>query len=95
MVGVISAFNYDGGVVVERRARLRLRRFGGVEAVGEDPLTALGVGALFPRRETLPRARQRVPDSLLEILVGGRPIGEILVDDTRVAVLSTTGSTPP
>ena len=34
-----------------------------------------------------------VPEGLCEVLLGGREVGEILVEDTRVPVLSATGST--
>ena len=44
----------------------------------------------------LERAAQRfgdAPAGLFELLIGGRDVGEILVDDQRVAVVSATGST--
>jgi aldehyde dehydrogenase (NAD+) len=53
-------------------------------------LTALATQAI------LKRAADRfggVPDGLLEVLVGGREVGDALVSDHRVPVLSATGST--
>ena len=53
-------------------------------------LTALATQALVER------ARRRfgeAPDGLSEVLIGGRDVGELLVDDGRVAVVSATGST--
>jgi aldehyde dehydrogenase (NAD+) len=53
-------------------------------------LTALATQAIASR------AAQRfggVPDGLIEVLLGDREIGEILVEDRRVPVLSATGST--
>ena len=66
------------GVVVERRARLRLRRRGGVEAVGEDAADRArlpGAG----RRGRPPRRRARPPISA--VVLGGAEVGEALVDD--------------
>ena len=34
-----------------------------------------------------------MPEGLCEVLLGGREVGEILVDDHRVPILSATGST--
>ena len=90
--GVISAFNFPGrGVVLERGARLRLRRSGGVEAVREDAADRArdaGAGQAGDRRASATRRRD-----LSEVLIGGREVGEILVDDHRVPVVSATGST--
>ncbi len=95
VVGVISAFNFPVAVWSWNAALALVCGDSVVWKPSEKtPLTALGVGALFAR--AVKRYREHggeVPDGLLEILVGGRPIGEILVDDTRVAVLSATGST--
>jgi aldehyde dehydrogenase (NAD+) len=56
----------------------------------KTPLTALAVDALFHR------AAERfgdAPEGLSALLIGGRDIGELLVDDARVPVISATGST--
>ena len=95
VVGVISAFNFPVAVWSWNAALAFVCGDSVVWKPSEKtPLTALGVGALFAR--AVKRCREaggEVPDGLLEILIGARPIGEILVDDPRVAVLSATGST--
>ncbi len=58
------------------------------------PLTALATQALFGR--ALKRYREagfEAPDHLAIVLNGGRDLGEILVDDKRIALVSATGST--
>ena len=56
----------------------------------KTPLTALAVTALFKRvLEQVPEA----PDGLLQLLIGDRSIGEQLVRDQRVPLISATGST--
>ncbi|MCE1235272.1 MAG: aldehyde dehydrogenase family protein [Hyphomicrobiales bacterium] len=95
VVGVISAFNFPVAVWSWNAALAFVCGDPVVWKPSEKtPLTALAVGALFAR--ALHRYREaggEAPDGLLEILLGGRPIGEILVDDPRVPVLSATGST--
>lgn len=56
----------------------------------KTPLTALACQRLFER--ALKRFGDDAPDDLLQILIGGREIGQTLVDDRRVALLSATGS---
>lgn len=56
----------------------------------KTPLTALAVRALF--RQAVKRFGE-APDGLLELLVGGRDIGKIVLDDERVRLVSATGST--
>lgn len=76
---------------MEYRAGAGLRQFRGLEAFGEDPLTALACQALFERA-----ARAfggDAPAHLSQLLIGDREAGEALVDDRRVALVSATGST--
>jgi aldehyde dehydrogenase (NAD+) len=56
----------------------------------KTPLTALATQALLERAA---RRFGDAPAGLFELLIGGREVGEILVDDHRVAVVSATGST--
>jgi len=95
VVGVISAFNFPVAVWSWNAALAYVCGDSVVWKPSEKtPLTALAVGALFERAVKRFRAAgNEVPDGLLEIIVGARPIGEILVDDPRVPVLSATGST--
>jgi aldehyde dehydrogenase (NAD+) len=53
-------------------------------------LTALAIESLFARAAA---AFGDVPDGLFTVLVGDRNVGEKLVDDHRVPVVSATGST--
>ena len=53
-------------------------------------MTALAVRSLFRRAA---KKFGGVPDGLLTVLIGGRDVGEALVDDARVPVISATGST--
>jgi aldehyde dehydrogenase (NAD+) len=95
VIGVISAFNFPVAVWSWNAALAYVCGNSVVWKPSEKtPLTALAVGALFERAVKRYRdAGNEVPDGLLEIIVGARPIGEILVDDPRVPVLSATGST--
>ena len=54
------------------------------------PLSALATHALATRAL---RRFGEAPEGLFGLLIGGRDVGEALVDDHRVAVVSATGST--
>jgi aldehyde dehydrogenase (NAD+) len=56
----------------------------------KTPLTALAVQALFERAAV---KAGNIPDGLCTVLIGGRDIGEALVNDPRVPLISATGST--
>jgi aldehyde dehydrogenase (NAD+) len=56
----------------------------------KTPLTALAIELLFARAAA---AFGGVPDGLFTVLIGDRNVGERLVDDHRVPVVSATGST--
>src|SRR3546814_18702725 len=56
----------------------------------KSPLTALACQALFQR--AIDKFGD-APQGLSELLIGGRDVGEALVDDHRVAVVAATGST--
>ncbi len=91
VVGVISAFNFPVAVWSWNAALAFVCGDPVVWKPSEKtPLTALAVQAIVER------AAERfggVPTGLSSVLIGGRDIGEILVDDHRVPVLSATGST--
>jgi len=62
----------------------------------KTPLTALATQALFERavvRFNDARSGTDAPTHLSQVLIGGAAVGEALVDDARVALLSATGST--
>lgn len=89
--GVISAFNFPVAVWSWNAALALVCGDAVVWKPSEKtPLTALATHAIAQR--ALARFGD-APEGLLELLVGQRAVGEVLVDDHRVAVLSATGST--
>jgi aldehyde dehydrogenase (NAD+) len=91
VVGVISAFNFPVAVWSWNFA---LAIVCGNPVVwkpsDKTPLTALACQALFERAL---RRFEDAPKGLSQLLLGGRVVGEALVDDGRVALVSATGST--
>ncbi|HRE45319.1 MAG TPA: aldehyde dehydrogenase family protein, partial [Terricaulis sp.] len=57
----------------------------------KTPLTALAVQALFARAAK--RFGADAPEGLSGLLIGGRALGEALVNDARAPLVSATGST--
>ncbi len=91
VVGVISAFNFPVAVWAWNAAVALVCGNSVLWKPSEKtPLTALGVQAVFER--ALARFGD-APEGLAQLLIGGREVGEALVDDTRVALVSATGST--
>ena len=90
-VGVISAFNFPVAVWAWNAA-LALVCGNSVmwKPSEKTPLTALGVQAIFAR--AVARFGD-APEGLSQLLIGGREVGEALVNDRRVALVSATGST--
>jgi len=88
---VISAFNFPVAVWSWNAALALVCGDSVVWKPSEKTLlTALATHAIVER------AAKRfggVPEGLCEVLLGGREVGEILVEDTRVPILSATGST--
>ncbi len=90
--GVISAFNFPVAVWSWNAALALVCGDPVVWKPSEKtPLCALATEAITQR--ALERFGAQAPDGLLSIILGGREIGEQMVDDPRVAVLSATGST--
>ena len=91
VVGVISAFNFPVAVWSWNAALALVCGDSVVWKPSEKtPLTALAVQALFER------AAARfgdAPDGLCGLLIGGRMLGEVLVDHEEVPLVSATGST--
>jgi aldehyde dehydrogenase (NAD+) len=89
--GVITAFNFPVAVWSWNAALAFVCGNPVVWKPSEKtPLTALAVKALVER------AGKRfggIPRGLCEVLIGGRAVGEALIDDERVALVSATGST--
>ena len=92
VVGVISAFNFPVAVWSWNAALALVCGDAVVWKPSEKtPLTALGVQALFDRAAA--RFGSDAPAGLSNLLIGGREIGEALVDHPRAALVSATGST--
>ncbi len=90
-VGIVTAFNFPVAVWSWNTALALVCGDSVVWKPSEKtPLTALACQRLFAR------AAKRfgdAPKGLLELVIGGREAGEALVDDSRVALVSATGST--
>lgn len=90
VVGVISAFNFPVAVWSWNAAIALVCGDTVVWKPSEKtPLTALATQALFEKAA----AKAGVPAGLSKLIIGGRAVGEALVDDARVAAVSATGST--
>jgi len=91
VVGVISAFNFPVAVWSWNAALALVCGDPVVWKPSEKtPLTALAVQAIFER------AAARfgdAPAGLSSVIIGGREVGEVLVDHPKVALVSATGST--
>ena len=91
VVGVISAFNFPVAVWCWNFALAVVCGDPVVWKPSEKtPLTAFACEAIFNR--ALKRF-ENAPDGLLNVVIGDRDLGEILVDDKRLPVISATGST--
>ena len=91
LVGVITSFNFPVAVW-SWNAALALVCGNPViwKPSEKTPLTALAVQALFGRAAA---KAGNIPDGLSTVLIGGRDVGEVLVGDSRVPLVSATGST--
>ena len=90
-VGVISAFNFPVAVWSWNAALALVCGDSVIWKPSEKaPLTALAVEAIFSRAA---REFGEAPEGLVTLLIGDRGVGEALVDDSRVPVVSATGST--
>lgn len=91
VVGIISAFNFPVAVWSWNAALALVCGNSIVWKPSEKtPLTALASQAILER--ALARFGD-APEGLSQVLIGDRTIGEVLVDDRKVALVSATGST--
>jgi len=91
VVGIISAFNFPVAVWSWNAALALVAGNSIVWKPSEKtPLTALACQAIFER--ALARFGD-APANLSQVLIGDRAIGEALVDNRKVALVSATGST--
>jgi aldehyde dehydrogenase (NAD+) len=89
VVGVITAFNFPVAVWSWNATIALVCGDTVVWKPSElSPLTALACQALIERAA----ADVGAPSAVGRVLLGGRDLGELLVDDPRVALLSATGS---
>jgi L-aminoadipate-semialdehyde dehydrogenase len=95
VTGIISAFNFPVAVWAWNAALALVCGNSIVWKPSEKtPLTALATDALLAR--AIERFRSEggaAPEGLSALLIGGREVGEILVDHARVPLVSATGST--
>ncbi len=91
VVGVISAFNFPVAVWSWNAALALVCGNSVVWKPSEKtPLTALACQAIFARAAV---RFGDAPKGLLQVLIGDRAIGEVLVDHPKVPLVSATGST--
>jgi aldehyde dehydrogenase (NAD+) len=91
VAGVITAFNFPVAVWSWNFALAIVCGDSVVWKPSEKtPLTALACERLWRRAV---RRFGAAPKHLLEVVIGGREVGEALIDDPRVALISATGST--
>ena len=90
-VGVISAFNFPVAVWSWNAALALVCGDSVIWKPSEKtPLTALACLALFDR---VANEYDESPDGLVQVVLGDREIGELMVDDSRLPLISATGST--
>lgn len=91
-VGVISAFNFPVAVWSWNFALSIVCGDTVVWKPSEKtPLTALACQAIFEK--AVARYEGKAPKGLLEVVIGDAKLGEKLVDDKRLPIISATGST--
>ncbi len=94
-VGIISAFNFPVAVWAWNSALALVCGNAVVWKPSEKtPLTALASHALLQRAmRKFADAGNAVPEGLSQVIIGRADIGEAMVDDARVPLISATGST--
>lgn len=95
VVGIISAFNFPVAVWAWNSALALVAGDTCIWKPSEKtPLTALATQALFEKAVAAYKADGHpTPDDLSQVLNGGAAVGDALVSDTRVPLISATGST--
>ncbi|HEX3970147.1 MAG TPA: aldehyde dehydrogenase family protein [Stellaceae bacterium] len=92
VAGIITSFNFPVAVWAWNAALALVCGNTLVWKPSErTPLTALAVEAIFTR--AVARFGADMPAGLLSLVIGGAKVGQALVDDPRVALVSATGST--
>ena len=92
VAGIITSFNFPVAVWAWNAALALVCGNTLVWKPSErTPLTALAVEAIFARAAR--KFGDDAPAGLLSLVIGGAQVGQALVDDPRVALVSATGST--
>ncbi|MFI5891820.1 benzaldehyde dehydrogenase [Actinoplanes sp. NPDC051513] len=87
VVGVISPFNVP--IILGIRSVAPALALGNAVLLKPDPRTAVTGGLVLARIFQ----EAGLPDGLLQVLIGGADVGEAILTDPRVPVISFTGST--
>jgi len=95
VTGIISAFNFPVAVWSWNAALALVCGNSTIWKPSEKtPLTAIATHAIFEKAVKRYNAQGgKAPADLATLLIGGRDIGEILVDHPKVPLISATGST--
>ncbi|PDT17244.1 aldehyde dehydrogenase family protein [Rhizobium sp. J15] len=95
VVGIISAFNFPVAVWSWNAALAIVCGNSTVWKPSEKtPLTALAVQALFEKAlKRFVAEGGKAPANLSTLIIGGRDVGEVLVDHPKIPLVSATGST--
>jgi aldehyde dehydrogenase (NAD+) len=95
-VGIISAFNFPVAVWSWNAALALVCGDSVVWKPSEKtPLTALACQNLFDRAAAkFKAAGHDIPDHLSQVLIGGREVGEAMVENEAFPLISATGSVP-
>ena len=95
VTGIISAFNFPVAVWSWNAALALVCGNSTIWKPSEKtPLTAIATHAIFEKAVKRYNAQGgKAPANLATLLIGGRDIGEILVDHPKVPLISATGST--
>jgi aldehyde dehydrogenase (NAD+) len=95
-VGVITAFNFPVAVWAWNAMLAYVCGNPVIWKPSEKtPLTALACKVIYDRAaERFRAAGHKVPDGMMEVLIGGRDVGEAIVDHHDVPLISATGSVP-
>jgi len=92
VAGIITSFNFPVAVWAWNAALVLVCGNTLIWKPSErTPLTALAVEAIFAR--AVERFGDDAPAGLLSLVIGGARVGQAMVDDPRVALVSATGST--
>jgi aldehyde dehydrogenase (NAD+) len=95
VTGIITAFNFPVAVWAWNATLALVCGNSCVWKPSEKtPLTALAVQAVFDRAvRQFPANGVTVPEGLSTLIIGGRSVGEVMVDHASIPLVSATGST--